>query len=81
MFPKNDSEFTDIRIFVVVVVVVDREREMRLAARNEALQTATEQLQLKIQQKVRSNTGFLFVHGTKRDFHIYCKLLMIIMVY
>ena len=39
---------------------------MRLAARNEALQTATEQLQLKIQQKVRSNTGFLFAHGTKR---------------
>ena len=54
---------------------------MRLAARNEALQTATEQLQLKIQQKVRSNTGFLFAHGTKRDFHIYCKLVMIIMVY
>lgn len=81
MFPKNDSEFTDIRIFVVVVVDVDREREMRLAARNEALQTATEQLQLKIQQKVRSNTGCLFVHGTKRDFHIYCKLVMIIMVY
>ena len=80
MCPKNDSEFTDIRIFVVVVVV-DREREMRLAARNEALQTATEQLQLKIQQKVRSNTGFLFVHGKKKDFHIYCKLVMIIMVY
>ena len=30
-----------------------REREMRIAARNEALQTATEQLQLKIQQKVK----------------------------
>ena len=41
---------------------------MRLAARNEALQTATEQLQLKIQQKVRSNTGFLFVHGKKKRF-------------
>lgn len=26
---------------------------MRIAARNEALQTATEQLQLKIQQKVK----------------------------
>lgn len=32
---------------------VNREREMRIAARNEALQTATEQLQLKIQQKVK----------------------------
>ena len=29
---------------------------MRIAARNEALQTATEQLQLKIQQKVKKNT-------------------------
>lgn len=28
---------------------------MRIAARNEALQTATEQLQLKIQQKVMNN--------------------------
>jgi len=28
---------------------------MRIAARNEALQTATEQLQLKIQQKVNKN--------------------------
>ena len=28
---------------------------MRIAARNEALQTATEQLQLKIQQKVMKN--------------------------
>lgn len=33
-----------------------REREMRLAARNEALQTATEQLQLKIQQKQAETT-------------------------
>ena len=37
------------------VVFYDREREMRIAARNEALQTATEQLQLKIQQKVMKN--------------------------
>ena len=28
---------------------------MRIAARNEALQTATEQLQLKIQQKVKQD--------------------------
>ena len=35
-----------------LLFVVVREREMRIAARNEALQTATEQLQLKIQQKV-----------------------------
>ena len=34
------------------MVCYNREREMRIAARNEALQTATEQLQLKIQQKV-----------------------------
>ena len=37
------------------VVFYNREREMRIAARNEALQTATEQLQLKIQQKVMNN--------------------------
>lgn len=36
-----------------------REREMRIAARNEALQTATEQLQLKIQQKVKQATILL----------------------
>lgn len=32
---------------------------MRIAARNEALQTATEQLQLKIQQKVKQATILL----------------------
>ena len=37
------------------MVCYNREREMRIAARNEALQTATEQLQLKIQQKVMKN--------------------------
>ena len=37
------------------MVCYNREREMRIAARNEALQTATEQLQLKIQQKVMNN--------------------------
>ena len=36
---------------------VNREREMRIAARNEALQTATEQLQLKIQQKVKKTNS------------------------
>ena len=33
---------------------------MRIAARNEALQTATEQLQLKIQQKVMNNFIYCF---------------------
>ena len=42
------------------VVFYDREREMRIAARNEALQTATEQLQLKIQQKVMNNFIYCF---------------------
>jgi len=38
---------------IALFCFVNREREMRIAARNEALQTATEQLQLKIQQKVK----------------------------
>ena len=42
------------------VVFYNREREMRIAARNEALQTATEQLQLKIQQKVMNNFIYCF---------------------
>lgn len=39
--------------YFILLCFVHREREMRIAARNEALQTATEQLQLKIQQKVK----------------------------
>jgi hypothetical protein len=38
------------------VYLLFREREQRLAARNEALQTAAEQLQLKIKQKVKRET-------------------------
>ena len=37
-----------------------REREQRLAARNEALQTAAEQLQLKIKQKVTTPDILIF---------------------
>ena len=40
-------------LYNLLFCFVNREREMRIAARNEALQTATEQLQLKIQQKVK----------------------------
>ena len=39
---------------------------MRIAARNEALQTATEQLQLKIQQKVKHNLSLMMQIRCKR---------------
>ena len=57
---QGDSDCV-LRSMIVLFCFVNREREMRIAARNEALQTATEQLQLKIQQKVTDKNHLILM--------------------
>lgn len=59
-----------LRSMIALFCFVNREREMRIAARNEALQTATEQLQLKIQQKVKKP---LILHDDINKMWKFCK--------